>query len=377
MTAEWLQAAQAAGRDPAKTIERWKRSSGGKAIGLVLADVPEELVHAAGALPVTPLLSAQTFEHADQRLQGFACSYSRSLLELADSGRLSWLDGLIVPYACDTTRCLDLIFRHLDRFEFHDCLRLPKRNSAEGVEDYFRDELQRVAQNLSAFTGREVGDESLRDGIRAYNRVRAPLERLRELMRRAALGIKASDYLSLVKAALVMAPEESAPLLEAAAAAAVAEPVADRPRLVVAGKLAQPAGVLDLIEAAGLAVIEDHLAVGGRWAAASVEENGDPIAALVKRQLNRLPFAGIWDGRPSRAAYLLERTKALKADGVALLLQKFCEPAEVDLPGIRQEIEREGIPLLVVETDFQGESLAAVETRVQAFAEMLKDKKRS
>lgn len=361
---------------PEEVVGRWKAETSGKAVGLVHTDVPYEMVHAAGALPQTVLAREVSFQNADKHLQGFACSYSRSVVELVESGRLGHLDGLIVPYACDTTRCLDLIFKFLDRFDFHDCLRIPKRVDARGVRKYFREELMRVANRLAEFTGNEITPERLAESISQYNRVRELLERLREGLRWGGLGNSASDYFSAVRAAMVLPPEASEKILaeaiEAGEGYECPEEGDPRPRVVVAGKVAEPPSLVEVLEGAGLWIVEDHLVVGGRWASAIPPKADDPWDALVERQLNLLPFAGIWDKRPSRASYLKERVLDLDADGAIFLVQKFCELGELDYPGIKEELEKEDIPLLSIETDFGDSSLEAVKTRVEAFAEMLK-----
>lgn len=358
-------------REPGPAVRGWKQESGGTAVGLLHTDVPEELVWAAGALPVTVLAREVAFQHADRHFQPFACAYSRSVIELYEQGDLDYLDGLVVPYACDTTRCLDLVFKYAGRFKFHDCLRLPKRVTAEGVRKYFRAELSRLAASLEKLTGREVTAEGLRSAIREYNRLRGLLQQLRLVLREGREGLSAEEYFSAVRAAMVQPPPESAALLESAVSSLGSAGRAKGLPVVVAGKVPSPPGLIPLLESAGLWIVEDHLVVGGRWVEAQAAESGDPWAALTERQLSRLPFSGIWDSRPSRAAYLLERAAAVRAVGAVFLVQKFCEPAEMDLPGIREEAEKAGLPVLHLETDYAESSLETVKTRVEAFAEML------
>ena len=358
-------------QDPAGAATAWKAKTSGKAIGLCHTDVPEELVHAAGALPMTIMARDIAIQKADKHLQSFACTYSRSVVELYEQGELGYLDGIIMPYACDTTRCLDLVFKFAAGLAFYDCLRIPKRVSAEGVKKYFRAELERLAQNLSAFTGQEITNARLGASIKQFNRVRLLLARLQEAVRDRA--ISASDYFSAVRAALVLPPEDSETLLkQAAETMGGAKANGKGPRVIVAGKVPQPPGIIGVIEKAGLLIVEDHLVVGGRWVAAMAPEGTEPWDALIERQLNRLPFAGIWDRRPSRSAYLQERVKAMGANAVVFLVQKFCEPAELDYPGIKEELTKAGVPMLVLDSDYSPGSLDGLKTRVEAFAEMLK-----
>jgi len=360
-------------RDPASAVKEWKDETGGKALGLLLTDAPFELVHAAGALPVAAPTPETSFQHADRHLQGFACSYSRTVVELCESGKLDFLDGLIVPYSCDTTRCLDLIFKFIGRFEFHDCLRIPKRNSADGADRYFKAELTRLGEKLSEFTGSAPDQARLKESIALYNRVRALLDGLRDGLRRRMPGISAPEYFSAVRASMVLAPERIEPMLDAALEQAVeGEPAPDgAPGVVVAGKVPEPPGIIEAIERSGLRIIEDHLVVGGRWAAARVAEDQDPWEGLVARQQGLLPFSGIWDNRPNRASYLIERVRETGAAGAVFLVQKFCEIAEIDFPGIKAEADKSGTRLLVVETDYREAGLSAIKTRLEAFAELL------
>lgn len=359
--------------DQAASVKEWKTKTGGKAIGLPLTDVPEELVWAAGALPVTLFGRDVPIALADKHLQGFACGYSRSITEQAESGALDFLDGLIMPYACDTTRCLDLIFRYMKRVgDFYECIRLPKRITTEGVRTYYTAELKRVAESLSAFTGKKVDDAALSAAIKAYNAVRGSLAQLRAGIREGREGVRLSDYLSAVRAAMCLAPDVSAPLLAEAVKELGAPVKSNKPRVVLAGKMAEPHELADLLEAAGLTIIEDHLTVGGRWVEGVPAEGGDPWLALVDRHQTRLPFAGIWNSEPNRGAYLLRRAQATKADGAVILVQKFCEILEIDIPGIKEVLEKDGVPMLSIETDLRSQSLEPVRTRVEAFAEMLK-----
>lgn len=363
-----------AGQRPEELVKAWKARTGGKAVGMLHTDVPEELIWAAGAWAMTVLAREVAFQRADKHVQGFACSYSRSVVELYEQGELDFLDGLIVPYACDTTRCLDLILKYSGRIKFHDCLRLPKRVSADGVMKYYRAELMRLGENLGLLTGQAVTPERLSSAIKDYNRVRGLLTKLRAGLREGRAGVSADEYISAVRAAMTLSPPESEPLLNEAVQSLGAAGGAKGVKVVLAGKNAMPVGLISAIETAGLSIIEDHLVTGGRWVAATALETGDPWDALARRQLHRLPFAGIWDNRPSRAAYLIERVKALKADAAVFLIQKFCEPAELDFPAIREALQTENIPVLLIESDYSSGSLEPLKTRIQAFAEMVKGK---
>jgi len=373
MNREWLDQFEAISRDAAGAVARWKEKSGGKAVGWMLTDVPEELILAAGALPVAVLAEGVTLGVADKHFQGFACSYSRSVLELLASRRLSYLDGIVVPYICDTTRALDLVVKHHRFLPFTECLRIPKSTLGAGALSYYRQELLRLAASLAGLTGTYPDQARLREAIQLLNRVRDRLERIRRLLRDRPGLVSASEYFAALRASLVLPKEVALELLERFLAEAEKRvpALAAGPVVILAGKVAEPPAVVEVIESAGLQVKEDLLVLGGRYVTGGVDAKLDPLEALARRQLQQWPMVGVWDHRPRRADFLLERIAAVGARGVIFLIQKFCEPWEIDYPGMKEALDQAGIPSLRLETEYQTGSLEPLRTRVEAFAEML------
>jgi bcr-type benzoyl-CoA reductase subunit C len=373
MDRAWLERFEAICRKMPQAVAAWKKQTKGKAVGWMLADVPEELILAAGALPVAVLAEGVTIGEADKYFQGFACSYSRSVLELLASGKLGELDGVIIPYICDTTRALDLVAKYHQFLPFAECLRIPKTVVGEGVLPYFRQELERLAGSLAGLTGTAPDPNRLRQAIRLMNEVRSRLDRIRVILREKPGAVSAAEYLGAVRASLSLPKEEAIRLLDEFLAEAKVRTQAPGklPRVVLAGKVAEPPAVVEMIEAAGLQVVEDALVLGGRYIQTQVAEEGDPLDNLARAQLGRWPMTGVWDANQSRGEFLLERVRAAKAQGVIFLVQKFCEPWEIDYPGLKETLDRAGIKNLRLETEYQMGSMEPLRTRVEAFTEML------
>jgi benzoyl-CoA reductase/2-hydroxyglutaryl-CoA dehydratase subunit BcrC/BadD/HgdB len=68
--------------------------------------------------------------------------------------------------------------------------------------------------------------------------------------------------------------------------------------------------------------------------------------------------------------HLLEQVRETGSDGVVFVIEKFCEPHAFEYALIRPDLERAGLPHLVLEME-QTPSLEALRTRLQAFVEML------
>jgi bcr-type benzoyl-CoA reductase subunit C len=375
MQNKWLEVLESRWMNPGVAALDWKEKTGGKIIAGTLPDLPEEMIQAAGALPQYLLGRDIPFLHAEGHLQNFACSYTRTILEMLHAGELDYLDGIIIPHACDATRCMDLVIKEVKLFPFSETFYIPKYSASPSAKSFFREELNRIRSRLADLTGQYPDVELIRESINLHNRVRALLSEVMELLKGNPPLVSAAEYFAAVRAAMVMPKEYmKGKLEEFLAEARTRMPEADtRPPVILAGKVPEPSSIINMIEESGLRIIEDTLVIGARYVLAKASLDIEPIEALIERQLNQIPFTGIWDTRPSRASYIIERVRETKARGVLILVQKFCEPYEVEAPGIRMELEKQDIPCIFLESDYKENSLEPLRTRVQAFAEMLKE----
>ena len=84
----------------------WKEHTGGKVVGLFCCSVPEELIHAAGMLPVRLLGEHEDTSEADVHFPVNVCPYPKACFDQALKGRYDYLDGMVVPNVCDMVRAM-------------------------------------------------------------------------------------------------------------------------------------------------------------------------------------------------------------------------------------------------------------------------------
>src|SRR3546814_14605318 len=70
--------------------------------------------------------------------------------------------------------------------------------------------------------------------------------------------------------------------------------------------------------------------------------------------------------------YLTRSVHASGAEGVIILLAKFCEPHMLYYPELRKELMRSEIPHLLIETEHEGLALEMLRTRVEAPLETIR-----
>ena len=150
-----------------KAVHSWKtkQGPGGKAIGHMPIYVPRELIHAAGMLPVGIMGGGDRLEiiRGDAYFQSYICHIPRSTIELALSGRLDVLDGMLFPSLCDVIRNLSGMWTMLFPGRYVRYLDVPQNFDPAAGGRFYRLELERLREDFAAISGRPASDAALRE----------------------------------------------------------------------------------------------------------------------------------------------------------------------------------------------------------------------
>ena len=96
---------------PKKQLEEYK-AQGKKVIGVLPYYAPEELVYAAGMVPMGIWGSnTKTITRAKEYCATFYCTIAQLALEMLLDGTMDQLDGIITPTICDTLRPMSQNYR--------------------------------------------------------------------------------------------------------------------------------------------------------------------------------------------------------------------------------------------------------------------------
>jgi benzoyl-CoA reductase subunit C len=359
--------------DPLGWARSWKTRTGGKVVGHLLPDVPEELIHAAGALPLAIEGVAVQPSHAQASIPGYSCSHAMGALEMGLSGQLGFLDAMVIPYVCDTTRNLFHIWNHRMRGMANEFLRLPKKLRHPEAESYLSAEFHRILDSLGKITGKRPGERDLAASIELYNRSRAALRRAYLVMQRRRPRLWSAQRVGILMASALRAPREdhlawmeSLPWDDGDA-----EEIQGWVPIYVRGKVWDPPGILSLFDELRLTLVADEVVTGLRSIAQDVSPDGDPMTALVRRHMNSIPYPGYHVKPAEVVTGFLDRVRQSGARGVVFLNPKFCEAAGFETPDLERALQEEGIPSLVLETSARGVSPGQIRVRLEAFREMI------
>jgi benzoyl-CoA reductase subunit C len=360
-------------------VGRWKeRHPGGRAIASYPVWAPNEVIHAAGMLPLSLLGGGTSVEltHADARFQSFVCSIAKSTLELGFQGRVAGVDGVVFSNICDVARNLGSIYKRNFPDTFVEYLHLPQNSTSSSVVPYLASELRRLAAGFEAAFGLKVTEPSLAEAIEVYDAFRARVRALYALRIAEPQKVSTTELYTILRAATLMPVAEATAALDqllAGLAARQARP-RDRLRVVVEGAFCEqpPPGLLEVLEEAGCYVVEDDLLLGWRWFITDVGGEGDPFERLASAYVNRaVPSSTRHESREHRSAGLIEKVRRARADAVVFMPAKFCEPALFDYVLMKQGLERAGIPHMLVEFEEKMWTFERTRNEIETFVESM------
>jgi benzoyl-CoA reductase/2-hydroxyglutaryl-CoA dehydratase subunit BcrC/BadD/HgdB len=142
--------------------------------------------------------------------------------------------------------------------------------------------------------------------------------------------------------------------------------------IILVGITCDPPEIFEIFDELKVNIVGDTLVTGARYLQGSVTLNGNsPIDELVERHFKRGFFSPIHDDVYKNFEEIHKLYKETNAQAIVYVHIEFCESQEFDLPDLKKMIKKEGIPIHVLDTEFQTTSLSHVRTRLQAFFESL------
>ncbi|SEI13269.1 2-hydroxyacyl-CoA dehydratase subunit D [Paracoccus alkenifer] len=365
--------------DPAAYATEWKARTQRKVFGILPMNFPAEIVHSAGALPTLLQEDDAPITYGRSLLHEFYCGYTRSLVDQAATGKLAAYDGIfLVDHCVALLGAVDAI-----RFELPEMPVFLAQFTASMDEPSARPQISgrigELRQRLEELCGAQIEDAAIHRSITIYNRNRALLRHVYEMRRSGRIDLTGRQMQALVKSAMVMDIEDHTALMIRLIALLEALPAvpSGQVRLHVSGHFchAPRPELFDMIESCGVTVVDDDIYTGYRFISTDVPDDLGPIAALTRWYFDRnnnVPCSTRAQKTADWESYLGRALEANGAQGVIVLMPKFCEPHMLYYPELRKEFHTRGIPHLLIETEHEGLALEMLKTRVEALVEIIR-----
>lgn len=352
------------------TIKRW-RKDGGKVVGHFQVYFPEEIVHAAGMLPVKMRGAPVEPTNADSRFGSYLCSILKTSLEVALTKNLE-LDLFVSHPICDAARNLAAIWgRNFD----YPCqiLYLPQNPNSSHSAQYLRDEYSRLQKVVEKVSGKNISNQDLNNSINIFNENRRLMRELYKMKRETPWLVTADEAYCLIALGGVLPRQEHNDLLKYVLPQLKERTTKqeDRIRVVFEGGFCEQPP-LDLIRALGRScyVVDDDFLIGLRWILEDVSGQGDPLLNLAQAYIEHSSYSPVQhDLRKPKEKMLLSRIKEAKATAVVLASAKMCEPGLEEQVCYTHTLDNEKIPYFVTEFEENMTSFEHLEIQMETFLE--------
>lgn len=367
--------------NPKKQLADYK-AAGKKVIGCLPYYTPEELVYAAGMVPMGMWGSnKKTISQAKEYCATFYCTIAQLGLEMLLDGTMDQLDGVITPTICDTLRPMSQNIRvamaKLEKMPTIFLAHPQNRKPSYGLK-FCVDQYTNVKKALEEISGNEITDEALQDTIKVYNRSRAARRKFVKLANDHCDVITPTKRSAVLKASWFMLKDAYTEKLEALNAELEKLPVCDwkGTKVVTSGIVCDNPTLLKIFEENNVAIAADDVAHESRaFRVDAPEDCEDPMMALAMQFANQDYCVLLYDEHSAenrRGEFVANLVKENGAQGLILFMQQFCDPEEMEYPSLKKALDEAGVLHIKLGIDQQMRDFGQAATAIQAFADVLK-----
>ncbi len=361
---------------------RQHAKNGGKVVATYCVFVPDEVVLAADAIPVGLCAGAQfSVPVGEEVLPRNTCALIKS--------SFGFKLGRICPYVqtshlivgettCDGKKKM---FEILAEYHPVYVMEVPNKKNRASL-DLWRSEVVDLKQVIEKLTGNKITADKLARATKLVNARRRALQRLYETRKASPVPISGKDALLVSQVSFYddvsrCAQQVNALCDELEKRVAKGEGVfpADVPRILISGSpMAIPNWKLPhIIESAGAVVVCEESCIGTRAFTNLVPETDGTVEAQLKAIADRYMqiHCACFTPNDERLDDIVRLAKEYRVDGVVHYNLQFCHTYANEAVKVEKRLEKEGIPLLRIETDY-GDDTGQLRTRIDAFLEMIR-----
>lgn len=355
-------------------IQLWKHA-GKRVVGTVCSNIPDEPLSAAGFLSMRIRAPGiRDTSNADSHLHRMICSYNRAVLESLLRKELEFLDGIVSTDTCDHMHRLTGELRDKANVPVHYFSMYHALTPVAG--EWFILEMEKMIQHIEKSYGIKISDEDLRRSISVHNQTRDLIARLNELRKKDPPPLSGGEYFQIVLAGMSIPREIFNEKLEAFLPELEGRisGEAGLPRLMVVGGGCDAPGFIDFIERDRARVVADGLCFGMRHYQGKIDEDTeDPLRAIADRYISRVACPSTTNSFDHNFPFLKKAISEWRINGVVCARLKFCDLWGGASKLIREELNTGdmGIPILNLEREYNTMESGQINTRVQAYLEML------
>ncbi len=365
------------------------KKKGGKVVGTLCVFAPPELIHAAGAQPIRLYSGFYEPVFSANELLGDVglCPLVRSILgtKITSSNPYFELcDLLVAPTTCDGKMKLGEILT-----DYIPVLMLNVPSVKEGYITHhsWLEEVKFLGRKLESLTGKKITIKSLRDAIEKYQRAQNAWHKLTELRKGDRVPIWGRDALMISQLTAYEDIERWTTNLEKLNHE-LTNMVKNKkfvgnagdPRILLAGSpIIWPNWKIpNIVEESNAIIVADELCSAQRifYDTVVIDEYtmNDMYRAIAERYLFPCTCP-CFSPNNERCDIIMNKIRQFKIDGVVFHVLKGCHLNSIEATRIDMLLQKNNIPMLKIESEYDEGDVEQIRTRVEAFLEIIRARK--
>ncbi|MEW6664487.1 MAG: 2-hydroxyacyl-CoA dehydratase family protein [Thermodesulfobacteriota bacterium] len=349
--------------------------------GYMCTHVPEEILYAAGIVPLRVLSSHVSQGMTRGYIHETYCSFSHDCAYQGLQHHYDYLDLIVHSSSCiHMAEAFNVWVRFAGFQQKSFLIPFPHIIHAKPASKFMVESFGQFKQFLEGFVRRPITDADIERAIKTYNHTRRLLKRLWDFLRRDNPPITGPEVATATLASQVMDKQEFNEMLETLIHLLETRPGKASPgvRLMVTGGACDDLRIFDLIEnlnyRTSLIFIDSCTAARYFWFEVQ-EDRPDKLQAIAEGLISRIPCPAKDNvpgtGEKKRFRFVQQFIQDFKPDGVIFLYQRFCSPQSMDIVALKPIVKNLGIPYTELELDTTVPT-AQFGTQLEALVEVIK-----
>ena len=353
-------------------------------VGTYCVMAPQELIYAAGAVPVKLCSGNYTaFSVGDDLFPRDSCPLVKAVAGFQDMELMPvYRDcGLMaVPITCD---CKKKIVEMLEKTHPVIPLQVPAGRDDEDIDQYVT-ELYGFLKRLEELTGETVTWDKLAQGMNTVGRAKYELSRFLRLKKSMPYLMRGTHILAAMNAASYLPANVWADHmhtlnaeLETRVRRQQRVTQKDLPRIMITGSplIFPNIKIPLLIEEMGGILAADETCMGERGMsdpAVVVDESFDGMIRALANQAVRPCSCPTFADNTERIYRIRQMIDDYQIQGVIYHVLRGCLVYDFEYKRIEEELGKAGIPVIRLESDYNEEDVEQLRIRIEAFIELIK-----
>lgn len=357
-------------------------------VGTMCIQVPSEIIYALDAVPIRLCNGFYTDDEiGSDLLPSKSCPLVKATVGQFVSANFSDKPDLVIsPTTCDQKAKSGAIIEEIG-YKLFD-MEFPRTKESAESREYWRRSVRKFTKELSIDLNKKLTKKNLKEAIQKVGYAQNLYHQLNILRKNENSPILGLDMFlatnafffdnldSWIKGTSKLLKECEQRVKEEINAA-----TKKSPRIVYTGSppIFPNLKIPLIIEDSDAIIVADETCSSNRMFndMVSVDEwfVNDMVDSVADRYLKGCTCP-IFTKNNDRIRRITDLVKDYKADGVVYQAFAGCQVYEMEQRSVLQAMEKEGIPILYVESDYSPSHLGQLTTRIEAFVESLKNRRR-